>query len=196
MKVLMANGSPHKNGSTFTALNIIGEELNKYGIDYEIVHIAGKPISGCTACYTCKKNGGVCVIDDVLNEFVEKAKECDGFVFGSPVYFAGASGQLISFMNRLFIAGKDFIKYKPAMSVVCGRRAGTTNTFDQINKYIQFNNMLQVPSKYWNMMIGRNADEVLGDEEGVEIMKNLAKNMAWLLKTLQVAKQAGVEIPQ
>lgn len=196
MKVLMANGSPHKEGSTYTALKIIGEELKKYGVDYEIIHIASKPLSGCIACANCKKNGGKCVFDDVVNEFIEKAKTCDGFVFGSPVYYASATGQITSFLDRLFMAGRDILRYKPAVSVVCERRAGATNAYDLINKYIGFNNMIQVPSKYWNMMIGRNPEEIMQDVEGIEIMKNLAKNMAWLIKLLDDAKAKGLDTPE
>lgn len=192
----MLNGSPHKEGSTYTALSIIADELAKYGVESEIFHVGTKPISGCLACYTCKRNvDKKCVIDDVVNEFAEKAKTADGYIFGSPVYFAGASGQITSFLDRLFISARDFMTYKPACSIVCERRGGATVTYDQMNKYIGFNNMIQVPSKYWNMMIGRTPEEVLKDTEGVEIMKNLAKNMAWLLNVLHTAEENGITKP-
>ena len=194
MKVLMLNGSPHKNGSTFTALTIIGEELKKYDIDYEIMWVGNKPISGCIACNVCKQTGK-CFIDDLVNEFMEKGRECDGFVFGSPVYYASATGQITSFMDRLFMVGRQSMKYKPAVAVTCQRRSGATNTYDQLNKYIGISNMIQVPSRYWNMMIGRNPEEVLKDEEGVQIMQNLAKNMAWLIKVLKVAENNGIGTP-
>ena len=194
MKVLMINGSPHKNGSTFTALTIVGEELKKYGVDYEIMWVGNKPISGCIACSSCKQTGK-CFIDDKVNEFMEKGKECDGFVFGSPVYYASATGQITSFMDRLFMVGRQSMKYKPAFAVSCQRRSGATNTYDMLNKYIGISNMIQVPSKYWNMMIGRNPEEVLKDEEGIQIMQNLAKNMAWLIKVLKVAENNGLGTP-
>ena len=194
MKVLMLNGSPHKNGSTYTALTVVGEELKKYGIDYEIMWVGNKPLSGCIACSSCKQTGKS-FIDDKVNEFMEKGKECDGFVFGSPVYYASATGQITSFMDRLFMVGRQSMKYKPAFAVICQRRSGATNTYDMLNKYIGISNMIQVPSKYWNMMIGRNPEEVLKDEEGIQIMQNLAKNMAWLIKVLKVAENNGLGTP-
>ncbi len=194
MKVLMVNGSPHKNGSTYTALTIIGEELKKYDIDYEIMWVGNKAISGCIACNSCKTTGK-CFIDDIVNEFMEKGKSCDGFVFGSPVYYASATGQITSFMDRLFMVGRQSMKYKPAVSIVCQRRSGATNAYDQLNKYIGISNMIQVPSQYWNMMIGRTAEDVLKDEEGIQIMKNLAKNMAWLIKMKKVAEINGIGTP-
>ncbi len=194
MKVLMVNGSPHKNGSTYTALTIIGEELKKYDIDYDIMWVGNKAISGCIACNSCKTTGK-CFIDDIVNEFMEKGKSCDGFVFGSPVYYASATGQITSFMDRLFMVGRQSMKYKPAVSIVCQRRSGATNAYDQLNKYIGISNMIQVPSQYWNMMIGRTAEDVLKDEEGIQIMKNLAKNMAWLIKMKKVAEINGIGTP-
>lgn len=194
MKVLMINGSPHKNGSTYTALTIIGEELKKYDIDYEIMWVGNKAISGCIACSSCKQTGQ-CFVDDIVNEFMEKGKTCDGFVFGSPVYYASATGQITSFMDRLFMVGRQSLKYKPAVAVVCQRRSGATNTYDQLNKYIGISNMIQVPSRYWNMMIGRTPEEVMKDEEGIQIMQNLAKNMAWLIKVLKVADNNGIGSP-
>ena len=141
MKVLMLNGSPHKNGSTYTALTVVGEELKKYGIDYEIMWVGNKPLSGCIACSSCKQTGK-CFIDDKVNEFMEKGKECDGFVFGSPVYYASATGQITSFMDRLFMVGRQSMKYKPAFAVICQRRSGATNTYDMLNKYIGISNMI------------------------------------------------------
>ncbi len=194
MKVLMVNGSPHKNGSTYTALTIIGEELKKYDIDYEILWVGTQPVAGCITCNSCKKTGK-CVFNDLVNEFMDKAKSCDGFVFGSPVYFASATGQITSFMDRLFVAGRELMKYKPAVSIVCERRGGATNAYDQLNKYIGLANMIQVPSRYWNMMIGRTAEDVVKDEEGILIMQNIAKNMAWLIKMLKVASDNGIGSP-
>lgn len=195
MKVLMLNGSPHKNGSTYTALTLIGEELKKYGVDYEIMWVGTTPVSGCIACNSCKQTGK-CVFDDIVNQFGETATQCDGFVFGSPVYFASVSGQIRSAMDRIFMAYRQLFKYKPIANIVCERRAGGTNAYDQLNKYIGISNAFQVPTKYWNMMIGRNGEEVLKDEEGVQIMQNLAKNMAWLIKVLNVAESNGIGTPE
>ncbi len=197
MKVLMLNGSPHEFGSTYTALSIIGEELKLHGVESEIFHVGTQPMSGCIGCYNCKKTGSKkCVIDDKVNEYLLKAKDADGYVFGSPSYFAAASGQVTSFLNRAFMAGRSLMSYKPAFSVVCQRRAGAGEVFDQLNRYIGINNMIQVPSKYWNMMNGRTPEEVLNDTEGVDIMKNLAKNMAWMLKVLDNAKENNIKVPQ
>lgn len=194
MKVLLVNGSPHSNGSTYTALSVIAEELSSYGVESEIINLGIKPISGCMACYKCREtNAKKCIIDDIVNEFIEKAKDADGFVFGSPVYFAGASGQITSFLNRVFYCGRDYLSYKPAFSVVCGRRCGHSSTYDQLNKYIGFNNMLQVPSKYWNVLIGRSREEILNDSEGLEIIKHLSRNMVWILNMLDNAKKNGIE---
>ena len=197
MKVLMLNGSPHEFGSTYTALNIISEELKLHGVESEIYHVGVQPISGCLACYNCKKTGSKkCVIDDKVNEYLEKAKDADGYVFGSPSYFAAASGQITSFLNRAFLAGRELMSYKPAFSVVCQRRAGAGEVYDQLNRYIGINNMIQVPSKYWNMMNGRTPEDVLNDSEGVEIMKNLGKNMAWMLSVLECAEKNDIKAPK
>ena len=197
MKVLMLNGSPHEFGSTYTALSIIAEELKLKGVDSHIFHVGTKPLSGCLACYNCKKTGSMkCVIDDKVNEYLQIAKDCDGFVFGSPSYFAAASGQITSFLNRAFLAGRATMSYKPAFSVVCQRRAGAGEVYDQLNRYIGINNMIQVPSKYWNMMNGRTPEEVLEDTEGVEIMKNLARNMAWMLDVVECANKNGIKRPE
>ena len=197
MKVLMLNGSPHEFGSTYTALNIIAEELKVLGVDSEIFHVGNKPIAGCLACLNCKKTGSKkCIMNDKVNEYLDKAKQSDGFVFGSPSYFAAASGQITSFLNRAFFAGRELLNYKPACSVVCQRRAGAGEVYDQLNRYIGINNMIQVPSKYWNMMNGRNPEEVLQDTEGVEIMRNLAKNMDWMLKMIDNAEKNGIKTPR
>ncbi len=192
MKVLLVNGSCHEKGCTYTALAEVAKALNENGVETEIYQLADKKISGCKGCWACKKVKK-CVFDDGVNEFVEKAAEFDGFVFGSPVYYASASGNLISFMDRVFYSGGKFLAYKPAAAVVSCRRAGASTTFDVINKYFTINNMPIVGSNYWNEIHGNTAEEAAQDEEGLQTMRILGNNMAWLLKCLQLGKEAGVE---
>ena len=192
MKVMLVNGSLHEKGCTYTALCEVEKALNANGIETEIFQLAGKGVNGCKGCWACKKLGK-CVIDDAVNEFVEKAADFDGFVFGSPVYYASASGALVSFMDRVFYSGGKKLAYKPAAAVVSCRRAGASTTFDVINKYFTINNMLVVGSNYWNEVHGNFAEEVLKDEEGLQTMRILGNNMAWVLKCLQLGKEAGLE---
>ncbi len=192
MKVMLVNGSLHEKGCTYTALCEVEKALNANGIETEIFQLSGKSVNGCKGCWACKKLGK-CVIDDAVNEFVEKAASCDGFVFGSPVYYASASGALVSFMDRVFYSGGKKLAYKPAAAVVSCRRAGASTTFDVINKYFTINNMLVVGSNYWNEVHGNFAEEVLKDEEGLQTMRILGNNMAWALKCLQLGKEAGLE---
>ena len=199
MKVLLVNGSPHKNGCTYTALSEIAKTLNEEGIEAEIFWLQSKAINGCVGCNTCVKLGK-CVFDDVVNEFREKAMEADGFIFGSPVHFASATGNITSFMDRLFYSdfcgnrGNAF-KLKPAAAIVSARRAGTTATFDQLNKYFTYAQMPVISSRYWNMVHGAKAEEVLQDEEGMQTMRILAKNMAYFLKCIDAGKKAGIPLP-
>ena len=195
MKVLLINGSPHEKGSTFTALSEIAGELEKRDVEAEIFHIGTKPISGCLACRKCAETHR-CIIDDAVNAALEKAKGCDGFIFGSPVYYASANGAMISFMDRLFFTRSGYFDYKPAACISVARRAGTTATYDQLNKYLGINKMIMIPSVYWNMAFGHNAEEVRQDEEGMDIMRTLGKNMAWMLKVLDAGKKAGLEKPE
>lgn len=192
MKVMLVNGSLHEKGCTYTALCEVEKALNANGIETEIFQLSGKGVNGCKGCWACKKLGK-CVIDDAVNEFVEKAADFDGFVFGSPVYYASASGALVSFMDRVFYSGGKKLAYKPAAAVVSCRRAGASTTFDVINKYFTINNMLIVGSNYWNEVHGNFAEEVLKDEEGLQTMRILGNNMAWVLKCLQLGKGAGLE---
>ena len=192
MKVLLVNGSTHEKGCTYTALCEVEKALNENGIETEIFQLSGRKIAGCSGCWACKKTGK-CVFDDGVNEFVEKAETCDGFVFGSPVYYASAAGALVSFMDRVFYsAGKKFA-YKPAAAVVSCRRAGASTTFDVINKYFTINQMPIVSSNYWNEVHGNKAEEVLQDLEGLQTMRVLGNNMAWLLKCIQLGKEQGIE---
>ena len=193
MKVMLVNGSHHEKGCTYTALAEVAKALNANGIETEIYQLSGKNIEGCKGCWACKK-AKKCVFDDgTVNDFVARAAEFDGFVFGSPVYYASAAGSLISFMDRVFYSGGKFLAYKPAAAVVSCRRAGASTTFDVINKYFTINNMPIVASNYWNEIHGNTAEEAAQDEEGLQTMRVLGNNMAWLIKYIQAGKEAGVE---
>ena len=197
MKVLLVNGGPHKEGCTYTALKEVEKELNNEGIETEIFWVGIKPISGCIACHKCSEIGK-CVFDDVVNEFAEKAKKADGFVFGTPVHYAAASGAITSFMDRLFystFSNPDIFRLKPAATVVSARRAGTTATFEQLNKYYTMTQMPVISSRYWNMVHGTNPEEVKKDEEGMQIMRILGKNMAYYLKCMAAGKEKGIHPP-
>ena len=192
MKVLLINGSYHEKGCTYTALAEVEKALNANGVETEIYWIGQHATNGCKGCWACKKLKK-CVIDDGVNEFVEKAAGFDGFVFGSPVYYASASGALVSFMDRVFYSGGKQLAYKPAAAVVSCRRAGASTTFDVINKYFTINNMPIVGSNYRNEIHGNTAEEAAQDEEGLQTMRILGNNMAWLLKCLALGKEAGIE---
>lgn len=195
MKVILVNGSPHKEGCTYTALSEVAKALNSNGIETEIFHLGTEPVAGCIACGACSKTGK-CIYNDPVNEFVEKAKDADGFIFGSPVYYSGMSGQLCSFMDRAFYSGGKYMAGKPAAAVVSCRRGGATATFEQINKYFTITNMPVVSSQYWNQVHGNTPDEVKQDLEGLQIMRTLGANMAWLLKCIEAGKKAGIEMPE
>ena len=195
MKVILANGSPHKNGCTYTALTEIAGVLHKEGIETEIFWVGNKPISGCIACKGCFKTGK-CVIDDTVNTFIEKAKEADGFIFGSPVHYAGASGAITSFMDRAFYHKAGVYQGKPAAAIASCRRGGASATFDQLNKYFTICSMPVVSSQYWNMVHGNTPDEVKQDLEGLQTMRTLGRNMAWMLKCIDAGKKAGVDFPK
>ena len=195
MKVLLVNGGPHEKGCTYTALEEVSKTLQKNGIETEFIWLGVNPIAGCIGCNTCLKTGK-CFRNDIVNEFIEKSKEADGFVFGTPVHFASSAGSLTSFMDRVFYGRGDLFKNKPVCCVVSCRRGGATATFDQINKYFSICNMPIVTSQYWNQVHGTNPDEVRKDEEGMQTMRTLGNNMAWLLKCIDVAKKNGVEYPE
>lgn len=192
MKVLLVNGSPHASGCTYTALAEVEKALQEQGVETEIVHIGNKTIQGCRGCWSCLK-AGKCVFDDEVNAFVEKAKEADGFVFGTPVYYASANGTLVSFMDRVFYSGGKHLAYKPAASVVSCRRGGASTTFDVLNKYYTINRMPVVSSNYWNEIHGNKATEAAQDEEGLQTMRVLGYNMAWLIKCIEAGKKEGIE---
>ena len=195
MKVLLVNGGPHEKGCTYTALEEVSNTLQKNGIETEIMWLGINPIAGCIGCNACLKTGK-CFRGDIVNEFLEKAKETDGFVFGTPVHFASMSGALTSFMDRVFYGRGELFKNKPACGVVSCRRGGASATFDEINKYFAMNSMPIVTSQYWNQVHGTNPEEVRKDEEGMQTMRTLGNNMAWLLKCIDVAKKAGIEYPE
>lgn len=196
MKVLLVNGSPHANGCTYTALSEISKTLENEGIETEIFHIGAKPIGGCINCGKCR-GVGRCIFKDSVNEFLERAETADGFIFGSPVYYASAAGSMVSFMDRIFVASRKGLFYlKPAAAIASARRAGTTATFDQLNKYFAISSMPIISSQYWNMVHGNKPEDVLQDLEGLQIMRTLARNMAWFLKCKEAGINAGVPYPE
>lgn len=195
MKVLLINGSPHKDGCTFTALNEVAKTLEKNGIETEILYLGVKPIAGCIACGKCSQLGK-CFIDDKVNEILARCDEFDGVVIGSPVYYAGPSGQIRAFLDRLFYAGGRRFAGKPGAAVVSCRRGGATAAFDQLNKYFTISSMPIVSSQYWNQVHGAYAEQVLQDEEGMQTMRTLGNNMAWLLKCIQLGKENGIILPE
>lgn len=193
MKVLLVNGSPHKNGCTYTALCEIEKTLNENDIETEIFWIGTKPIAGCIACGKCSEIGK-CTFDDIVNEFTAKADDADGFIFGSPVYYAAASGQMTSFMDRAFYSNNGQFTRKPGAVICSARRAGTTATYDQLNKYLGITQMPIISSFYWNMVHGNTPEEVLQDEEGLATMRQLGHNMAFFLKCIEVGKKEGLKV--
>lgn len=195
MKVLLVNGSPHKEGATYIALNEVAQALKNNGIDTEIMWLGVDPIAGCIGCNTCIKTGR-CFRDDIVNEFLEKMDEFDGFVFGSAVHFAASSGALSSFMDRAFYGRGARFALKPAAAVVSCRRGGATAAFDEINKYFTISNMPIVSAQYWNQIHGNNAEEAKQDLEGMQTMRTLGNNMAYLLKCLDAGAKSGVEKPE
>jgi multimeric flavodoxin WrbA len=199
MKVVLVNGSPHEKGCTYTALNEVAASLNREGIETEFFHIGAKPLAGCIACKSCAETGR-CAFDDRVNEFLEIAGGFDGYVFGSPVHYAAAGGAISSFMDRVFYAdtraGKQLFHMKPAAAVVSARRAGTTAAFDQLNRYFTIKEMPIVSSRYWNMVHGQTPEEVREDEEGLQVMRVLGRNMAFFLKCKEAGLKAGIPVPE
>lgn len=188
MKVILINGSPNAKGCTFTALEEVANTLNKEGIETEIIHVGHKDIRGCIGCRKCKTTGK-CVFNDIVNEVAPKFAECDGIVIGSPVYYASANGTLVSFIDRLFYSMTEDKTMKVGAAVVSCRRAGNTATFDELNKYFTISGMPVASSQYWNMVHGNSREEVLQDLEGLQTMRTLGKNMAFLIKSIQLGKE-------
>ena len=188
MKALLINGSPHTNGCTFTALSIVAEELQKNGIETEIVHIGNKDIRGCIACGKCAELGR-CVFNDIVNEVAPKFEQADGLVVGSPVYYAGPNGTLTNLLDRLFFSTPFDKRMKVGAAVVSARRGGTTAAFDRLNKYFTISEMPIASSRYWNMVHGLTSEDVMKDEEGVQIMRILGRNMAFLIRAIAAERE-------
>ena len=188
MKALLINGSPHANGCTFTALSIVAEELQKNGIETEIVHIGNKDIRGCVACGKCYELGH-CVFNDMVNEVASKLEQADGLVVGSPVYYAGPNGTLTNLLDRLFYSAHYDLRMKVGAAVVSARRGGTTAAFDRLNKYFTISEMPVVSSRYWNMVHGHTPEDVMKDEEGCQIMRVLGRNMAFLIRAIAAERE-------
>ena len=188
MKVLLINGSPNRNGCTYTALSEVASTLEKEGIETEIIQVGNKDIRGCIGCRRCKTTGK-CVFDDIVNEITPKFQECDGLVIGSPVYYASANGTLISFLDRLFYSTPGDKTMKVGAAVVSARRGGCSATFDELNKYFTISGMPIASSQYWNSIHGNTPDEVRQDKEGLQVMRTLGHNMAFLIKSIALGKE-------
>ena len=196
MKVLLLNGSPHPHGCTFTALSEVAKTLEENGVKAEILQIGAKPVRGCIACGGCTGKGRCAFGDDIVNTLIEKMEQADGFIVGSPVYYASANGAVECILDRAFYAGGKAFVHKPAAAVASARRAGTTATLDELTKYFTISQMPVVSSTYWPMVHGNKPEDVAKDEEGLQVMRNLGRNMAWLLKCIEAGKQAGVQVPE
>ena len=188
MKVLMINGSPNREGCTYTALSKVAKTLEKNGIESEIVHVGNKDIRGCIGCRKCKETGK-CVFNDLVNEVAPKFAECDGIVIGSPVYFASANGTLISFIDRLFYSTTIDKTMKVGAAVVSARRGGCSATFDELNKYFTISGMPIASSQCWNSVHGYTPEQVHQDQEGMQVMRTLGNNMAFLIKSIALGKE-------
>lgn len=195
MNVLLINGSPHKNGCTYTALTEVAGALQNAGIETTIFHIGSAPVGGCVGCGGCAK-AGKCVFGGTVADVLPLVKKADGIVFGAPVHYATAAGSMLGFMHRLAMSGGKYLRHKPAAVVTSARRAGTTTALEAMEKVPQFFEMPLVSSTYWPMVHGGNADQAKLDEEGCQIMRNLGRNMAWMLRCIEAGKAAGIEPPQ
>lgn len=199
MKVMLVNGSPHKNGTTNAALGVIADTLRENGVESEIFWTGAKPVAGCIGCMTCAKLGK-CVINDVVNEFFPLAQQADGFIFGTPTHYAADAGHITSFMHRAFYSnfrgrGGSALRLKPAAAVAVARRAGAVPAFDQLNRMFTICEMPVVSSRYWNIAFGHNAEELIQDAEGLWTLRTLARNMAFFLKCIDAGKKLGVTPP-
>lgn len=194
-KILLINGSPHEHGCTYTALKEIADTLSKNSVETEFFHIGKKPVAGCIACGKCSATGK-CIFDDSVNTILDKLDDYDGIIVGSPVYYAGPSGQLCAFLDRLFYCSQGRMAGKLAASVVSCRRGGASAAFDRLNKYFGISNMHIVGSQYWNQVHGFTPEDVYRDKEGLQTMRTLAQNMAWLLQNIQNGKLQGIQPPQ
>lgn len=195
MQVLLINGSPHVKGCTYTALSEVAKTLNQEGVDTVIFHIGNKEIHGCIACGKCRETGKCIFNTDPVNECIELAQKADGIIVGSPVYYAGPNGALCALLDRLFFASSRTLAFKPAAAVVSCRRGGASASLDRLNKYFSFSSMPLVSSQYWNEIHGNTPEEVLKDIEGLQIMRTLGRNMAWMLNCIDCARQNGIPYP-
>ncbi|MBQ5782798.1 MAG: flavodoxin family protein [Oscillospiraceae bacterium] len=195
MKVLLINGSPNQYGCTYTALREVADKLESHGIETEFVWIGKGAVHGCIACGGCYKTGE-CVFDDLVNSTAAKMADCDGMVVGSPVYYSGPNGSLCAFLDRLFYISRGRFANKFGAAVVSCRRMGNTSSLDRLNKYFTISKMHVVSSQYWNGVHGNTPDEVRQDKEGLQIMRTLGENMAWLCKIADAGKKAGIPMPQ
>lgn len=193
MKVLAVNGSPHKNGGTAAAINLVAAELEKQGIETEIIQVGNEVIKGCIGCMSCKKTGSNhCIFnEDLVNACIDKSAQADGLILASPVYYGGIAGTMKSFLDRFFFAGIH-LEYKAAAALVTVRRAGGVETFQQLNNYFNLRRMVITPSQYWNVLHGTDEELVRQDAEGVQIMQTVGKNMAWLLQILDAGKDIAL----
>lgn len=194
MKVLLINGSPNKTGCTYTALHEVETTLHKQGIDTELLYLGKQPVAGCIACMKCFETG-YCFREDAVKEIQKRIDEFDAIILGSPVYYSGASGQLVSFLNRLFFAMEGRMAGKLGASVVSCRRGGASATFEQLNQYFTISNMPIVASQYWNSVHGFTPEDVRKDAEGLQTMRTLGENMAWLLKCIENGRNVGIDKP-
>lgn len=194
MKVLLINGSPNKNGCTYTALHEVEKTLNANGVETELLYLGKKPVPGCIACMDCMKTGH-CFQKDKVQDIQMRLEEFDGIIIGSPVYYSAPTGQLVSFLNRLFFATEKRMAGKLGASVVSCRRGGASATFEQLNQYFTISNMPIVSSQYWNSVHGFTAEDVYKDEEGLQTMRVLGQNMVWLLKCIENGKKSGIDKP-
>lgn len=188
MNVLLINGSPHASGCTATAMGVVAQTLEAEGIETKMVHVGQKDIHGCIACGKCAESGR-CVFNDAVNEVAPLFEQADGLVVGSPVYYASMAGTLSSFLDRLFFSTPFSKRMKVGAAVVSARRAGTTATFDQLNKYFTISEMPVASSRYWNMVHGHDAEQVLKDEEGIQCMRILGRNMAFLIRAIAAERE-------
>lgn len=195
MKVLLINGSPHEHGCTRAALDEVARTLSDCGVETELINIGTGAVAGCTACGGCARTGR-CVVDDGVNAAIEALAAADGLIVGSPVHYASPAGALLAFLDRMFFAGADRFAHKPAAAFTSARRAGTTASLDVINKYFTISQMPVVSSTYWNMVHGGRAEDVAEDAEGLQTARNLARNMAWLLRCIEAGRKAGIEPPE
>lgn len=195
MKVLLINGSPHSEGCTYTALSEVAKTLNKSSVETEIFHIGRKPVRGCVDCGSCNKTGYCAFDDDPANTLIDKIKEADGVVIGTPVYYGSANGALCALLDRVFFAASSQFRHKAAAAVVSCRRGGAGNAFDRLNKYFTISQMPVASSQYWNSIHGMSPEEARQDQEGLQIMRTLGRNMVWLMKMIEQSRET-LELPE